>query len=92
VNSVPISMPETMTSPIAKRLAAPAPLAARSGNRPTTMAAVVIRIGRSRTRAARSIAARRSRSSLRCSSLANSTIKMPCLLIRPISVTSPIWV
>ena len=28
----------------------------------------------------------------RCSSLANCTIRMPCLLIRPSSVTRPTWV
>ena len=61
-------------------------------DQPTTMAAVVIRMGRSRMRAACSIAPRRSRLWLICISLANSTIRMPCLLIRPISVTSPICV
>ena len=50
-------MPATTTMPIEKRLAAPAPLAISSGTSPTTIAAVVIRIGRSRTRAACSIAA-----------------------------------
>ena len=42
-----------------KRLAAPAPLAISSGTMATTMAAVVIRIGRSRMAAACSIASRR---------------------------------
>ncbi len=41
-----------MTTPIANRLAAPAPDASSSGIRPATMAAVVIRIGRSRWAAA----------------------------------------
>ena len=49
-----------------KRLAAPAPEAVSSGTRPTTIAAVVIRIGRSLTRAARSIARRRSSPSAVC--------------------------
>ncbi|MCY1512515.1 hypothetical protein D9M68_469770 [compost metagenome] len=57
-----------------------------------TMAAVVIRIGRRRIRAACSMAVRRSSPWLTCISLANSTIRMPCLLINPISVTSPICV
>ena len=41
-------MPAAITTPIAKRLAAPAPLAISSGTMATTMAAVVIRMGRSR--------------------------------------------
>ncbi|CFP02173.1 Uncharacterised protein [Bordetella pertussis] len=92
VNRVPTSMPTTITRPRLKRLCAPAPLANSSGTRPTTMAAVVIRMGRSRIRAARSMAARRSSPACACISLANSTIRMPCLLIRPIRVTRPIWV
>ncbi len=71
----------------------PAPLAVNSGMRPVTIAAVVIRIGRSRTRAAISIAERRSSPpSLTCSSLANSTIRIPCLLISPTNVSRPTWV
>ena len=73
-------------------VAAPAPVAVRSGMRPVTIAAVVIRIGRSRIRAAISIAERRSSPSLSCSSLANSTIRIPCLVIRPTSVSNPTWV
>ncbi|MCY1546600.1 hypothetical protein D9M68_826040 [compost metagenome] len=92
MNSVPTSIPTTITRPRLKRLLAPAPLASSSGISPTTMAAVVIRIGRKRISAAFSMAVRRSSCSLCCSSLANSTIRMPCLLIRPISVTNPIWV
>ena len=53
MNSVPIDMPATTTTPIEKRLAAPAPAAVTSGTKPTTIAAVVIRMGRRRTRAAR---------------------------------------
>src|SRR3981189_3767198 len=44
------------------------------------------------TRAAISIAERLSRPSLSCNSLANSTIRMPCLLIRPTRVSNPTWV
>ncbi|MCY1379172.1 hypothetical protein D9M69_668650 [compost metagenome] len=92
VNSVPTSMPTTITRPMLKRLLAPAPLAKSSGTRPTTIAAVVIRIGRSRMRAACSMAARRSRFRRSWISLANSTIRMPCLLMSPMSVTNPICV
>ncbi|CAK0368818.1 Uncharacterised protein [Burkholderia pseudomallei] len=85
-------MPVDTVMPIAKRLAAPAPAANTSGTRPATIAAVVIRIGRSRTAAARSIAARRSSPSWRCRSFAKLTIRIPCFEISPISVTSPICV
>ena len=61
-----------------------------SGTMPTTIAAVVIRIGRSRTAAASSIAPRREKPRVSCSRLAKSTIRMPCLEMRPISVTRPI--
>jgi len=74
------------------RLAAPAPLAIRSGTMATTMAAVVIRIGRSLTAAASSMAARRLNPLSAWSLLAKSTIRMPCLEIRPIRVTMPICV
>ena len=43
-------MPAKMSRPMSKRLRAPAPAAMISGTMPTTIAAVVIRIGRSRTR------------------------------------------
>lgn len=56
-----------------KRPAAPAPLAITSGMTPSTMAAVVIRIGRKRVAAACSMASRLVLPA-RCSSLANSTI------------------
>ena len=61
-----------------------------SGAMPTTIAAVVIRMGRRRTAAASSIALRREWPWVSCSRLAKSTIRMPCLEMRPISVTSPI--
>ena len=88
VNSVPMARPVEITKPIAKRDAAPAPLANTSGRTPSTIAAVVINIGRSRTDAAATMAAALDLP-LCCSSLATSTIKMPCLLIRPMSVTRP---
>ena len=48
VNNVPIESPEAMTRPIWKRDTAPAPAAVISGTTPSTIAAVVIRIGRNR--------------------------------------------
>ena len=85
-------MPTTITMPSPKRLLAPAPLANSSGTRPTTIAAVVINIGRRRMRAERMMAWAGEQPLACCSSLANSTIRMPCLLIRPIKVTKPICV
>src|SRR5258705_1793438 len=88
VNSVPMATPGAITSPMLKRLTAPAPLAIRRGTTPSTIAPVVIRIGRSRIPAAFSTASRFDKPCF-CRLLANSTIRIPCLLIRPISVTSP---
>src|SRR5208337_5498527 len=45
VNIVPIERPAAITRPIWKRDTAPAPAAVISGATPSTMAAVVIRIG-----------------------------------------------
>ena len=59
-------MPAKMTMPIVKRGRAPAPEAMISGTMPTTIAAVVIRIGRRRTPAACSIALRGDRPSRSC--------------------------
>ena len=42
-------MPPTITQPICVRLSAPAPVASASGTAPSTMAPVVIRIGRRRS-------------------------------------------
>jgi hypothetical protein len=58
VKSVPIAMPDAMTRPMEKRALAPAPDAMMSGRTPVTMAAVVIRTGRSLTRAASTMACR----------------------------------
>src|SRR5258708_7308683 len=88
VNKVPMATPVAITSPMLKRLTAPAPLAIRSGTTPSTIAPVVIRIGRSRIPAAFSTASRLDWPCL-CRLLSNSTIRMPCLLMRPMSVTSP---
>jgi len=61
VNIAPIAMPKNIVRPIAKRDCAPAPEARISGAMPTTIAAVVIRIGRRRIEAASTIASRRDR-------------------------------
>ena len=70
------------------RAAAPAPVTRTSGKCPATVAKLVIKIGRSRTRAAsRTAASLPSPSSWR--RLANSTMRMPFFAIKPTSVTSP---
>ena len=91
MNSVPIIIPAVIINPMLKRLLAPAPDAITRGQTPSTVAKVVIRIGRRRNDAASTTASLRS---MPCSAslLANSTISIPCLLIRPISVSSPTWV
>src|SRR5262249_25454601 len=48
VNSVPMARPLAITRPILNRETAPAPVAAISGTTSSTIAAVVIRIGRNR--------------------------------------------
>ena len=45
VNNVPIASPVPITSPILKRLTAPAPVAVINGITPNTIAAVVIKMG-----------------------------------------------
>ena len=57
---------------------------------PNTVAAVVMRMGRRRVRAASRIAASLSRP-WRCMVLAKATIRMPFLAMRPTSVMRPIW-
>ena len=52
VKNVPINRPAIITIPMLNRLNAPAPVAPNNGNKPVTIAAVVIRIGRRRMRAA----------------------------------------
>ena len=83
-----MAMPVAMTKPMLKRDTAPAPVAKIKGKTPSTIAAVVIKIGLNRMPAALSIASRLDMPSF-CLILANSTIKIPCLLIKPISVTRP---
>ena len=76
--------------PMLLRAPAPGPLAKTSGMWPMTVAAVVMRIGRSRVSAASMTAWTLSRP-CSCSLLANSTIRMPFLAIRPTSVIRPTW-
>ncbi len=72
-----------------KREAAPAPAAVMSGTTPSDIAAVVIRIGRRRTLAEAMMASRRDSPCSRRCWLANSTSRIPCLVMRPISVMRP---
>ncbi|MNY37853.1 hypothetical protein D3C86_1724410 [compost metagenome] len=81
-------MPPTITRPICRRLSAPAPLPSTSGSAPSTVAAVVIRIGRRRSTEASRIAVRNSSPS-RSNWLAKATMRMPCLVMMPIRVTRP---
>ena len=82
-------MPTVITMPICDRPPAPEPVATASGTAPSTVATVVITIGRSRIAAASRIASLKSLPASR-NWLANSTIRMPCLAISPTSATRPI--
>ena len=84
-------MPENTAVPSAWRSSAPAPTAHTSGTTPKMKASDVIRIGRSRSRAASTAAAKRSRP-WSSSCLANSTIRIAFLAARPISTMKPTWV
>ena len=90
LRNVDAIMPPATAVPTECRASWPAPLANTSGMTPRMKASDVIRIGRSRMRAASTAASAivipRWRS---CS--ANSTIRMPFFADRPISITSPIW-
>ena len=89
VSKVPSDIPPTITQPICERVSAPAPVARARGTAPSTMAPVVIRMGRRRWDEALTSASTISMPSSR-SWLVNSTIKMPCLVMSPTSVMSPI--
>jgi hypothetical protein len=88
VKTVPIDMPPTRTRPIEFLAAAPAPVTSVSGKCPATVATLVIRIGRSRVRAA-SWTASSFDLPASWSLFANSTIRMPFFAISPTSVTRP---
>src|SRR5260370_18998871 len=81
-------MPARPAVPRVRRISAPAPWAINSGNTPRTNANDVMRIGRSRTRAASMAASNRDAPSC-CRSRANSTIRMAFLAARPTSTTNP---
>ena len=85
------SMPLNTATPSATRISAPAPLASTSGTTPRMKAKEVIRIGRSRSLDASTVASKAVLPSS-CSCLANSTIRMAFLLARPTSTTRPICV
>ena len=81
-------IPLTSMMPMLLRAPAPGPVARTSGKWPTTVAAVVIMIGRNRVPDASSTAASLSLPSS-CRWFANCTIRMPFLDTRPTSVISP---
>ena len=83
-------MPKNTAVPSDCRISAPAPVAIASGSTPKMKANEVIRIGRSRVRAAMTAASKRS---LPCASpwRANSTIRMAFLAASPTSTTKPTW-
>ena len=87
---VAASMPPNTVVPMDWRLAAPAPVANISGTTPRMKAKAVMRMGRSRRRAASIAASTISRPSSR-RRLANSTIRIAFLAARPMSITKPIW-
>ena len=88
-NSVTPTMPLKTAIPSDRRISAPAPVATASGITPRMKANEVIRIGRSRSRHASSVASWRDRPST-CICLAYSTIRMAFLHARPTSTTRPI--
>ena len=80
--------PPISTVPIACLASAPASCERTKGIAPKTIAPVVIRIGRSLNEHDFFIASAKVNPSF-CNWLANSTIKILCLLISPTKVTSP---
>ena len=82
VSSVPSDMPPTMTQPICRRLSEPAPWASARGIAPSTIAPVVIRMGRKRCGERPDHRRGRLRPCSR-NWLVNSTIRIPCLVIQP---------
>ncbi len=83
------SMPPMTPVPITWRATAPAPEAMASGTQPRMKAKLVIRIGRSRSRAP-SRAASMTDLPFSYSTLANSTIRIAFLAASPISMIKPI--
>ena len=81
--------PVMITSPMSKRLTAPGPLAISSGTMATSIATVVMRMGRRRMVEARSTASRLLKPSRVRNWLANSTMSIPFLVTSPIRVMRP---
>ena len=90
LRNVAAAMPPATAVPTECRASRPAPLATTSGMTPRMNASDVMRIGRSRIRAASTAASAISMPRSRSSS-ANCTIRMPFFADRPMSITRPIW-
>ena len=84
------SMPENVVTPIARRLAEPAPEATTNGHTPKMNDHAVIKTARNRKLAAVTADSYTDFPLARCS-LANSTIKMAFLLAKPINMINPNW-
>ncbi|MNI70770.1 hypothetical protein D3C73_1266020 [compost metagenome] len=90
VNTNENKVPPTITVPILILLFAAAPKASAIGKAPMAIAKLVIKIGRKRETAA-SLMASGMAMPFSLSWLANSTIKIPFLVTRPMSIMVPIW-
>ena len=89
--SVTPSIPLKTAMPSVRRISAPAPSATTSGSTPRMKASDVIRIGRSRSRLASTVASARGLPS-RINCRANSTMRIAFLHASPTSTTKPIRV
>ncbi|MCY1372613.1 hypothetical protein D9M69_598330 [compost metagenome] len=87
-STVAVMMPPSTPVPIAAWAPEAAPVASASGSTPTPKASEVITMGRSRSRAASSVADTRPWPS-RTRSLATSTIRMAFLADRPMVAINP---
>ena len=90
-NAVTPSIPANTAVPSECRISDPAPWAYTSGSTPKMNAKLVITIGRSRSRAASTVASRRG-TPASCFCRANSTIRIAFLHASPTSTTNPICV
>ena len=90
LSNVESSMPPKTVVPTDWRPILPAPLAKTSGSTPRMKATEVIRMGRSRMRAA-SMAASATLNPRSRSCSANSTIRIAFLLASAINITNPTW-
>ena len=89
-SNVPTIMPPSTPVPMARCAPEPAPVASASGSTPRPKASEVIRIGRRRSRTACIVASTSSMPFSRFS-LANSTIRIAFLLVRPTVVSIATW-